>query len=153
MVTNVGNQENFTDAIKELIELDYDAVEAYEVAIKNLENAKYKDKFIEFKGDHEQHIKQLSAFLERSSEVAPTKADKTKGLLAQGKVAIASLVGDKTILKAMLSNEEDTVTAYERINERVEESSDTKIATIIAKGLADETRHKDWITTTLDQLK
>jgi hypothetical protein len=38
----------------------------------------------------------------------------------------------------MLSNEEDTNIAYERMNSRVAESSDAKIATIVANGLNDE---------------
>jgi len=51
MVTNVGNQTKFIDAIKELIELDYDAVDTYKLAIEKLKNLEYKDKFYEFKGD------------------------------------------------------------------------------------------------------
>ena len=66
---------------------------------------------------------------------APSK--KTKDLLMKAKVEGASFIGDKDILKAMLSNEEDAVTAYERMNKRVNESSDQKIAKIIA------TMHED----------
>jgi hypothetical protein len=36
MVTLVGTQDSFAGVIKELIELDYDAVEAYEAAIGGL---------------------------------------------------------------------------------------------------------------------
>ena len=49
MATNVGNQNKFIDAIKELIELDYDAVDTYKLAIEKLKNLEYKDKFYEFK--------------------------------------------------------------------------------------------------------
>ncbi len=153
MVTNVGKQNKFIDAIKELIELDYDAVDTYKLAIEKLENLEYKDKFYEFKADHNQHIKQLSAFLARSNEIAPTKPDNTKDLLMKAKVKGASLMGDESILKAMLSNEEDTVTAYERMNQRVNESSDQKIARIIADGWEDEKRHKTWIKTALEKDK
>ncbi len=41
MVTNVGNQSKFIDAIKELIELDYDAVESYKLAIKKLKKYRF----------------------------------------------------------------------------------------------------------------
>lgn len=153
MVTNVGNQTKFIDAIKELIELDYDAVDTYKLAIEKLKNLEYKDKFYEFKGDHNQHIKQLSAFLARNNEIAPTEPDKIKDLLMKAKVEGASFMGDKDILKAMLSNEEDTVTAYERMNKRVKESSDQKIAKIIADGWEDEKRHKNWIQNELEKLK
>ncbi|KJV81801.1 hypothetical protein RHORCCE3_0998 [Rickettsia hoogstraalii str. RCCE3] len=36
MTTLVGIQNNFADAIKELIELDYDAIEAYKTAINRI---------------------------------------------------------------------------------------------------------------------
>ena len=42
MATMVGTQKSFTEAIKELVELDYDALGAYEAAINNLENPEYK---------------------------------------------------------------------------------------------------------------
>jgi hypothetical protein len=37
MVTRVGMQTEFIEAVKELIELDYDAIGAYEAAIIRLE--------------------------------------------------------------------------------------------------------------------
>ncbi len=145
MATNVGKQTSFIDAIKELTELDYDAVGAYEVAMDNLENPEYKQKFKEFRDDHRRHINELSEFLKRCNESAPTEADNTKDLLVKGKVKLASLFGDDKILVAMLSNEEDTQKAYERMNSRVNESTDDKIADVLARGLQDEKKHGDWL--------
>jgi rubrerythrin len=151
MATMVGTQKSFTQAIKELVELDYDALEAYESAINNLENPEYKKKFEEFKLDHQRHITELSAFLSRCNETAPSGPDNMKKVLVKGKVELASLFGDQNILSAMLSNEEDTNTAYERINARIGESADKEIAKIIADGLADERKHKDWIQSNISQ--
>lgn len=149
MVTMVGKQVSFIEAVKELIELDYDTVGAYEAAINNLENPEYKKKFDEFKSDHQHHITDLSAFLSRCNESSPTGSDNIKKLLVRWKVELASLFGDQNILKAMLSNEEDTNTASERMDFRVTESSDAKIAQIIAGGLADEKKHKNWLQTNI----
>ena len=44
---------------------------------------------------------------------APSEGD-SKQMLTTGKVALASLMGDGAILAAMKTNEDDTVTAYER---------------------------------------
>ncbi|MBN8523601.1 MAG: ferritin-like domain-containing protein [Rickettsiales bacterium] len=151
MATMVGTQKSFTQAIKELVELDYDALGAYESAINNLENPEYKKKFEEFKLDHQRHITELSAFLSRCNETAPSGPDNMKKVLVKGKVELASLFGDQNILSAMLSNEEDTNTAYERINARIEESADKEIAKIIAGGLADERKHRDWIQSKISQ--
>ncbi len=40
--------------------------------------------------------------------------------LHKGKVVLANLMGDEAILSAMLSNEEDTNTAYKKMNERTD---------------------------------
>jgi rubrerythrin len=151
MATMVGTQKSFTQAIKELVELDYDTLGAYESAINNLENPEYNKKFEEFKLDHQRHITELSAFLSRCNETAPSGPDNMKKVLVKGKVELASLFGDQNILSAMLSNEEDTNTAYERINARIGESTDKEIAKIIASGLADERKHRDWIQSKISQ--
>lgn len=149
MSTMVGTQESFIKAIQELVELDYDAIGAYESAIKNLDNSVYRKKLEEFKQDHKRHITELSRFLERQKEKVPSGPDNTKRLLAKAKVEIASLFGDQNILSAMLSNEEDTNTAYSRMNSRVVESNDAEIARIISNGLADEKKHKHWLQVTI----
>lgn len=147
MVTFVGNQENFADALKELTELDYAAVEAYEAAIERLENPQYKKKLQEFKMDHERHIKELSDLLEKSNHEAPQGSPLGKELLTKGKVILANLAGDKAILNAMKSNEIDTNTAYERMNDRQDKWSDAK--DILSRGLQDERTHKEWLEKTI----
>ncbi len=67
MATLVGTQGNFQDAVKELIELDYDAVEAYEAAINRLESQEYITKLREFKADHEKHIKNFTEHLRQQN--------------------------------------------------------------------------------------
>jgi hypothetical protein len=47
-------------------------------------------------------------------------------MLTQGKVLIAGLMGDKTILQAMKSNEEDTNTAYARAVEHEDTPAQVK---------------------------
>jgi rubrerythrin len=147
MVTFVGMQEDFTKALKELIELDRAAIEAYETAIEHLENKSYREKLGEFQKDHERHVKEVSDLLMTKGEEIPDQRDWTKELLATGKVMMANLVGDNAILQAMKSNETDTNTAYERMdnhNDKWQESED-----IIKQGLRDEKRHKAWLESTL----
>ncbi len=142
MVTMVGKQAEFSAAVKELIELDYDAVEAYEAAILRLENTVHKGKLGEFMTDHQRHIQEFSALLKKHNCDIPIGPSAGKSWLTKGKVVLANLIGDRAILSAMLSNEEDTNTAYERMNERVDKWADAK--DIIRQGLEDERRHKKW---------
>lgn len=143
MVTQVGLESNFTDALYDLIELEYDAVEAYEAALVRLENSNYKEKIREFLEDHKRHIKKFSSILMQHNKEAPQGPDSTKSFLTKGKVIVAGLVGDKAILHAMHSNEIDTNTAYERLNLFEGRWTDTDNA--LQEALQDERRHKAWL--------
>jgi len=141
MATLVGTQSSIVDAIQDLVELDYDAVEAYAAAIKRIDNESYKAQLREFKADHERHIKELSELLRRRGEDVP-EGPSGKQWLTKGKVVIANLVGEKAILMAMKSNEVDTNTAYERMVNRKDKWAD--LLNIVDRGLQDERRHKAW---------
>jgi len=143
MVTLVGTQGNFEDALKELIELDYDAVEAYEAAINRVDNQEYKAKLREFMEDHRRHIAEISELLKKHNIDAPQGPSLTKQWLTKGKVVLANLVGDDTILTAMKSNEIDTNTAYERMADREDLWDEAR--PLILRGLEDERRHKAWL--------
>jgi rubrerythrin len=142
MVTMVGKQAEFGNAVIELIELEYDATEAYEAAISRIENTVYKGKLSEFLNDHRRHIEELSLLLKKHGYAVPQRGILEKSWLTKGKVVLANLIGDATILSAMLSNEKDTNTAYERMNERTDKWDDAK--DILQRGLEDERRHKNW---------
>lgn len=146
MVTRVGLQENFSDSLIELIELDYDAIEAYESAINRLDNHFYKSKLEDFKQDHDRHVQELSNLLQKHG-YEPPSGPSGKQWLTKGKVVLANLVGDKMILKAMKSNELDTNIAYETMNDRDDMWSDAK--GLIARALKDEHRHKAWLEATI----
>lgn len=142
MVTFVGTQTSFPDSVRELIELDNAAVEAYEAAIERLENREHKQKLGEFRDDHRRHIRELSDLLKNHHESLPTTGS-VKEWLTKGKVVVATLVGDKAILMAMASNEVDTNTAYERMNERQDKWPSAQ--DILKRGLEDERRHAAWL--------
>ncbi|WP_032113735.1 DUF2383 domain-containing protein [Candidatus Paracaedibacter symbiosus] len=147
MVTLVGTQTSFADSVKELIKLDFAAVEAYEAAIDRLRAEDYKRQLKGFKSDHERHIKELSDLLSRYGEDVPQDLSSGKQWLTKGKIILANLIGDNTILKAMLSNEIDTNTAYERMNDRTDKWQEAQ--EILKRGLEDEKRHKKWLEDTL----
>lgn len=148
MVTTVGLQKRFIDALKYLVQLDYDAVAAYEAAINRLSEEEYRKSFENFKKDHENHIQTFSDYLKRKGETPP-EGPGVKSFLTQGKVVIADLVGDRAILRAMRSNEEDTNTAYERLNSY--EDKPKELENSLKKGLEDERRHAAWIDCVLHQ--
>ncbi len=146
MVTFVGDQKNFGSAVKSLIELEYDALRAYQTSIEKIYNQDFKNKLIEFKNDHERHIKVLLELIGKHGEEAPKEAD-AKGWLTKGKVELGALISDKAILQAMNSNEIDTNTAYERMCLREDRWEDS--AKLLESFLQDERRHKLWLEETI----
>jgi len=149
MVTFVGKQGSFADAVKNLIELDFDAVEAYETALNKMENNTYKKYLQGFKEDHERHIKELSALLTKHNEEPPHGPSSVKHWLTKGKVVMAEILGDDLILRALRSNEIDTLTAYRRMDERVDRWPDSE--SILHRGLEDEKRHNAWLEKQLSE--
>src|SRR5436305_10834246 len=113
MVTTVGTETEVVDLLIDLVRLDYDAIDAYNSAIQKLKDKSFADQMRTFRDDHERHTHNLRQFIQHLGGKVPTGGD-MKSLLTTGKVAIGALMGDKAILMAMKTNEDDTNTAYER---------------------------------------
>ena len=150
MTTFIGKESTVKELLKDLIELDFDAIEAYQAAIDRLETQDYKIRLQEFMEDHERHTRDLSIFLQEMCEEAPTKGN-MKRILTKGKVLISQIMGDRGMLMAMKDNEEDTNTAYERAASR--NNISTPLTMILEKNLADERRHRSWLESTIEYLK
>lgn len=149
MVTTVGTESTLDELLNDLIRLDHDAADAYQAAIDRLENASYRTTLGAFREDHLRHIEELSGHL-RAMSREPPKAGDLKAILTKGKVVLASLAGDKAILQAMRTNEEDTNTAYERATKF--KDAPPEVHATLERGREDERRHLDWIVETLDRL-
>lgn len=142
MATLVGTETDLNSLLEDLIQLDFDAVEAYQAAIDRLEDAECKQKLGDFMADHVRHTENLGTFLRESGREPPQKGDMKK-MLTKGKVVIAGLMGDKAILMAMKTNEDDTNNAYDRAVKN--ENAPARIKDVLRANLADERRHRAWI--------
>ena len=148
MTTTVGTENTREDLLEDLVQLDYDAADAYQAAIDRLENSSFRSALAEFKRDHLRHITELGDILSRMGRTPPKEGD-MKALLTKGKVVIAGLMGDESILQAMRTNEADTNTAYERAVNFKGLQANTR--DVLERGLEDERRHCGWILETLKQ--
>lgn len=145
MVTMVGTESTLTGLVENLLLLEHDAIAAYEQTIERLENPAYKARIAEFKADHDRHVQDLTA-LATSIGATPYQEGDAKQMLTTGKVALASIMGDGATLTAMRSNEEDTVTAYDRASRH--EAATAEALPIFQRALADELRHREWMSST-----
>jgi uncharacterized protein (TIGR02284 family) len=142
MATLVGTQKQIGDLLHQLIELDFDAIEAYRAAIARLEDGGDRAQLATFMADHERHVRDLTSIVVGMGQKAPAHAD-MKQVLTKGKVMLAALVGDRAVLRAMKTNEDDTNTAYERAFRRGDLPSNVRA--VVEKNLADERRHRSWL--------
>ena len=149
MATTVGTEDTITQLVTNLILLERDAIAAYEATISRLSDASLSQQVEAFRQDHMKHLEILNEIAAETGAEAPTEGD-LKQMLTTGKVALAGLMGDGAILKAMRTNEDDTVAAYERACDHP--SAIPKSLAFFQKALADERRHRDWMERTADAL-
>lgn len=143
MVTTVGTSSDIKSLIENFILLERDAIAAYDTTIERLENPEYKARIAEFRVDHERHLSELKDLATRHGADIPAEGD-MKQMLTTGKIKLADMTGDDaTILRAMSTNETDTVNAYANGCDNgvvpVEERP------LFERALADEKRHKEWM--------
>jgi rubrerythrin len=143
MVTTVGTETTYKDLVENLLLLEHDAIAAYEQTIERLTNPGYKQQIAAFKADHDRHVQELTQ-LAAGVGATPHRQGDIKQMLTTGKVALASIMGDSAILAAMRTNEEDTVTAYERASRHAEAPQDAR--QIFERAHADELRHREWMS-------
>jgi len=70
-------------------------------------------------------------------------------VVTQGKVLLAGLTGDRAVLKAMKSNEDDTNQAYERAASN--DVVPARLRDVLRACLADERRHRSYIEEELEE--
>jgi uncharacterized protein (TIGR02284 family) len=141
------SSEPVVSKLNDLIELDYDAIEAYQAAIERLENASFRKKLGEFCKDHEHHTKNLATLVKKHGGTSAEGPD-LKRILTKGKVVIGGLVGDHAILLAMRANEEVTNKRYEMA--LAADQMDAETRKTVEGNLADERRHREWIVEQLN---
>lgn len=149
MVTMVGNESSIEKLVTNLIYLEHDAIAAYESTIERLDDKTLASHVEGFRQDHLQHLVVLNEMARELNIEAPTEGD-MKQMLTTGKIAMADMMGDAAILKAMKTNEDDTVTAYERAAEH--QDAIPRSREFFEKALADEQRHRAWMQETASRL-
>lgn len=147
MTTFVGLQMDLHSLLKSLIELDFDAVRAYDAALARLTSDAYRATLSEFRDDHERHTEELSRVL-RDGGRTPPKGPDIKRLLTGGKVVLAGLVSDRAILYALKSIERDANVAYERAAKS--HHVPPQLRDLLRASLADARRHRGWLEEQLE---
>jgi hypothetical protein len=142
MVTTVGTESTFEKLVQNLLILEHDAIAAYDSTIAKLDSDSFKSMIAEFKRDHDGHVAELTKMAQRLGVEAPTEGN-LKEYLTTGKVALASIIGDGAILKAMSTNEIETKMAYDHAAKNT--AAPAEAQAYFRKAYEDENRHKAWM--------
>ena len=141
MATLVGTQETAEKLVEALLNLEHDAIEAYDAVIERLENTAMAEQVAEFRQDHHRHVQELSK-IAGGMNIEITDGS-PKAMLTKGKVVLADMIGDEAVLRAMKTNEDDTVTAYERASKQ--ECCTEALRDTCERAHQDELRHRRWM--------
>jgi uncharacterized protein (TIGR02284 family) len=142
MMTNTEMIERLTS----LIQLDIDAVHAYEQALKQIDDSTMHAQITAFRDDHQRHIADLSAKVSAIGGEPPEYSPDFKGYLIEGFTALRSITGSEGALNAMESNEKLTNKKYE---EALEWDLTPEFGALIRKNFEDERRHLIYIQNAL----
>ncbi len=106
------NEKELIEAMVNLVQLDIDAVHAYNQAVKEIEDPIIRDRLLTFQEDHRKHIAGLSKHIEALGGQPPEPSQDFKGYVIEAFTAIRSYTGLTGALKAMKTTEEITNRHY-----------------------------------------
>jgi uncharacterized protein (TIGR02284 family) len=137
------------ETLNDLIQLDYDAVKAYEQAIERVDDHEVEDALETFLVDHERHITDLSQLIVELGGTAQDLGRDFKGVLLEGFTALRSATGTLGALKAMRTNEKLTNHTYDKA---LALDLPTHVRAVVAVNLDDERRHLRVIESQLERI-
>lgn len=141
------SQTDCIEVLNHLLQLDIDAVEAYDQALKHIDERDIHSKILAFRQDHERHITNLTNAIHLLNGEPVRRTKDVKGFLIKGFTAIKSMLSTKQALDAMRTNEELTNRTYwEALNNN---DLPPDIRRIVQSNYDDEQRHLAYIKLSL----
>lgn len=138
--------EDVVNNLNSLIQVDIDAVHAYEQALSSIDEPLIKERMLSFQEDHLRHIEELSREV-RNLGGTPTEYSKDfKGYLIEGFTSLRSITGMDGALKAMEQNE---VLTNKKYGNALDWDIPPPAKGLIEKGATDEQMHLQFIRDTL----
>jgi Domain of unknown function (DUF2383). len=145
-----AEQTEILEGLNDLLQLDHDAIGAYEVAIEKLEDRSHASQIRGFKRDHERHIESLNQTILSMGGVPKNEPHGT-GPLKEAIQGLSAVAGDRGLLMAWRTNEHQVRTKYDRYASKANAwPSDVK--RLIDENALDEERHYHWVTEVLEPM-
>ena len=143
------DEKKFIEALSNLVQLDIDAVHAYDQALKEIDDSVIRDRLLKFQNHHRNHISDLSKQIEDLGGNPPEQSKDFKGYVIEAFTAIRSFTGLKGALKAMKTMEEITNRYY---GEVVSWKAPSAVKEVLRTYFSEEKIHLEYITSNLQAL-
>ena len=134
--------------LNDLLQLDYDAVAAYTIALKELDDPGCQDAVRRFKADHERHIEELTGLIRHYGGV-PLPMPHLSGVFKLAVQGAAAAASDAAVVQAFKANEVQSRDKYRRA---VSRQHPADVQDVLIRAARDEQRHFDWAMRMLSEL-
>ena len=138
------------DGLNDLLQLDHDAIGAYEIAIDKLQDRDHAAQIAGFKRDHERHIQELNLAIAGLGGT-PRNEPHATGPFKQALQSLGGLAGDKGVLIAWRTNELQVRTKYDAYASKANHWG-PELKRLVDRNALDEERHYDWVTGALQAM-
>jgi len=135
------------EGLNDLLQLDHDAVGAYEIAMEKLHDRDHADQVAGFRRDHERHIRELNEIIAELGGT-PVNQPHATGPFKLALQSLGALAGDRGTLMAFRTNELQVRAKYDAYAARAN-LWPTSIKRVIDACALDEERHYRWVSEVL----
>jgi rubrerythrin len=135
------------DGLNDLLQLDHDAVGAYEIAMEKLQDRDHAHQIAGFRRDHERHIRELNELIAELGGT-PVNQPHATGPFKLALQSLGGLAGDRGTLMAFRTNELQVRAKYDVYAARANRWP-TAIKRIVDAAALDEERHYRWVSDVL----
>lgn len=135
------------EGLNDLLQLDHDAVGAYEIAMEKLKDRDHADQIAGFRRDHERHIRELNELVTELGGT-PMNQPHATGPFKMALQSLGALAGDRGTLMAFRTNELQVRAKYDSYASRANRWP-THIKRVIDRCALDEERHFQWVSDVL----
>ncbi|PKQ29443.1 MAG: ferritin [Actinobacteria bacterium HGW-Actinobacteria-10] len=138
----IMDRDDALEKLVDLVQLDIDAVEAYNEAIEKIDVEDVRARLSTYRDDHQRHVSEITEVIRMLGGEPPELETGMKGKLLEGMTALRSSMGTDSALKAMRMNEQLTNRTYE---DAMDWEVPPEAHDVIRRGFEDERQHLAYI--------
>jgi len=144
------SNEDLIARLNDLVQLDHDAVAAYDEAVEKIDDLDIRDDLDQFRLDHKQHITDLQQVIRELGGEPQDVGRDIEGVLHDSLGQVHSATGTIAALRAMRGTEQVANQSYERM---LDPSLPATAHELVERNLEDERRHLATIESHLARLE